>query len=189
VGESRLQAVVVTLAASRPHRDADREALVAAVTTVTGVDVGAVRAGRVCSHCGSTDHGRPWATAAGRPVGVSLARTTGRTALAVGPGAIGIDVERASRVAAAPLDAFTPGELRRADGDPTVLAACWAVKEAVLKRDGRGLRVDPTSVDVDVAAGTASFDGVEQPVLVLWPEPDLVLAVASGGSPVSVRGA
>ncbi|MCS6560959.1 MULTISPECIES: 4'-phosphopantetheinyl transferase superfamily protein [Curtobacterium] len=178
----------MTLRTSAADRADDREALLAAVASATGVDPVAVRAGRVCPHCAGTDHGRPWATAAGVPVGVSLSRVPGVVALAVGPSALGVDVERVSRVAAAPLDVFTPDELRRADGDPALLAAAWAAKEAVLKRDGRGLRVDPIAVEVDVAAGTARFEGVERPLSVLYAAPDVVLVVAAGGLPVEVVG-
>ncbi|MFJ4219154.1 4'-phosphopantetheinyl transferase family protein [Curtobacterium luteum] len=185
MGESCLQSVVVTLRPAGADRASDREALLAAVASATGVDVAAVRAGRVCPHCGDSAHGRPWATADGRPVGVSLARTTGTTALAVGPLDVGVDVERVSKVAAAPLDAFTAAETARAAGDPRVLAAFWAAKEAVLKRDGRGLRVDPSAVDVDVDRGVAVFAGAEQVVVVRWPGPDLVVAVAAGGAPVT----
>ncbi|MFJ2979588.1 4'-phosphopantetheinyl transferase family protein [Curtobacterium sp. NPDC087082] len=181
----RLQTVVVTIRRSGGSPDADREALLTAVASAAGVDVSAVRAGRVCPHCAATDHGRPWAEVDGSAVGVSLARTTDLVALAVGPPGIGVDLERVSRVAAARLDAFTPGELARS-GDDTARAACWAVKEAVLKRDGRGLRVDPTRVDVDLGRGTAVLDGVSQPVTVLFPAVDVVLAVAAGGAPVSV---
>ncbi|MBT2503343.1 4'-phosphopantetheinyl transferase superfamily protein [Curtobacterium sp. ISL-83] len=177
----------MSLRAPGAHPSVDREALVAAVATVAAVDTVAVRAGRVCQHCGATDHGRPWATVHGEPVGVSLSRAPGTVALAVGPGPLGVDVERVSRVAAAPLDVFTAGEVARAAGDPAVLAACWAGKEAVLKRDGRGLRVDPASVDVDVLAAQATFEGSVQPLVILHPEPDLVLVVAAGGAAVSVQ--
>ncbi|MCS5520617.1 4'-phosphopantetheinyl transferase family protein [Curtobacterium flaccumfaciens] len=178
----------MTLRTPAADRADDREALVAAVASATGVEPVAVRAGRVCPHCAGTDHGRPWASVAGTVVGVSLARAPGFVALAVGPSALGVDVERVSRVAAAPLDAFTPDELRRADGDPALLAAAWAAKEAVLKRDGRGLRVDPLAVEVDVAAGTARFEGVGQPLTLLSPAPDVVLVVAAGGLSVKVVG-
>ncbi|MBF4613541.1 4'-phosphopantetheinyl transferase family protein [Curtobacterium sp. VKM Ac-1376] len=178
----------MTLRTPGPDRAADREALVAAVASATRVETSAVRAGRVCPHCAGTDHGRPWASVSGAAVGVSLSRAPGVVAIAVGPGPLGVDVERVSRVAAAPLDAFTAGELRRAAGDPTVLAATWAAKEAVLKRDGRGLRVDPLDVDVEVAAGTAWFEDAVQPLTVLRPGPDLVLVVAAGGAAVRVTG-
>ncbi len=88
-------------------------------------------------------------------------------------------------MARAPLDAFTCGEIDRAAGDVGVLAACWAAKEAVLKRDGRGLRVDPRSVDVDVERGTVVLDGAAQAVVLVRPEHDLVVAVAAGGAPVT----
>ncbi|WP_242088169.1 4'-phosphopantetheinyl transferase superfamily protein [Curtobacterium sp. DN_7.5] len=185
MGESCLQSVVMTLRPAGADRAADREALLAAVASATGVDVAAVRAGRVCAHCGSIAHGRPWATVDGREVGVSMSRTTALTALAVAPDAVGVDVERVSRVAAASLDAFTPAELDRAVGDVGVLAACWAAKEAVLKRDGRGLRVDPRAVDVDVDRGRATLDGRVQPVVLARPGPDVVVAVAAGGLPVT----
>ncbi len=185
MGESCLQSVVVTLRPAGADRTADREALVAAVASAAGVDETAVRAGRECPHCGSTAHGRPWATVGGREVGVSLSRTAGVTALAVAPDAVGVDVERVSRVARAPLDAFTRAEIDRAAGDAGVLAACWVAKEAVLKRDGRGLRVDPRSVDVDVERGLVVLDGAAQPVVLVRPEHDLVLAVAAGGAPVT----
>ncbi|WP_248703231.1 4'-phosphopantetheinyl transferase superfamily protein [Curtobacterium sp. MWU13-2055] len=188
MGESSLQAVVVTLCATGPDRAADREALVAAVASAAAVETSAVRAGRVCPHCAGTDHGRPWATVCGTAFGVSLSRTTGVLALAVAPGTIGVDLERVSRVGAAPLDVFTPGERERSAGGAGLLAACWAAKEAVLKRDGRGLRVDPLSVDVDLAAGAARFEGRDHPVSVHRPAPDLVLVVAAGGLPVVVEG-
>jgi len=181
----RLQAVALTLSTPGATRDDDREALLAAVVSATGRDGSVVRAGRVCPHCGGTDHGRPWAEVDGSAVGVSLARTTGVLAIAVAPDVVGVDAERVSRVAAAPLDVFTPGERTRAEGDVRALAACWAVKEAVLKRDGRGIRVDPVSVDVDLAHGLAVLDGRPQPVTVLYPEDDVVVAVAAGGLPVS----
>lgn len=144
--------VVVRVLSGRGSRAADREALVAFVADVTDTAAMRVRVVRRCPHCGAADHGRPAAVADGHDLGVSLSRTTGVLALAVGPGPdmIGVDVERPSRVAAAELDAFTPGERERAarSGSAAVhRTACWAVKEAVLKRDGRGLRVDPTEVD------------------------------------------
>ncbi|WIB76118.1 4'-phosphopantetheinyl transferase superfamily protein [Curtobacterium sp. MCPF17_002] len=197
----RLPHVVLTLAPTGPSRDDDREALLTAVASAHAAPRSAVRAGRVCAHCGGTGHGRPWAEVDGSAVGVGLARTPGVLALVVAPESVGVDVERVSRVAAAPLDAFTAAERERAAGDVRSLAACWAAKEAVLKRDGRGLRVDPSSVDVDVHRSVAVFEGVEHPLTLLFPEahpdrhpvanpdaaPDLVVAVAAGGLPVVVQ--
>ena len=211
--------VVVRVLSGRGSRAADREALVALVTDVTDTAPALVRVVRRCPHCGAADHGRPAAVADGHDLGVSLSRTTGVLALAVGPGPdmIGVDVERPSRVAAAELDAFTPGERERAarSGSAAVhRTACWAVKEAVLKRDGRGLRVDPTEVDAVLdhsvldhgaldhgalehaaphhgtsvpARHTARLDGLVHPVTVLRLDEDLVLAVAADGAPVTVQ--
>ena len=180
----RLPHVVLALVPTGASRADDREALLTAVASAHDVDRSRLRAGRVCGHCGGTDHGRPWVEVDGCAVGVGLARTTGVVALVVSPEPVGVDVERVSRVAAAPLDVFTPGERDRAGGDVRALAACWAAKEAVLKRDGRGLRVDPAAVDVDVRRGTAVFEGVEHPVTLRFPDADLVVAVAAGGLPV-----
>ena len=162
-----------------------REALVAAVASAAGVDLPAVRAGRVCPHCASTDHGRPWAAASGRTFPVSTASTSGVVVLAVAVGApagteIGVDVERVSRVAAAPLDVSVVGQ----SSDDRGRTAAWTVTEAVLKRDGRGLRVDPSAVLVDLDEQTATFEGTTQRVEVAHLDADLVLAVAAGGLPV-----
>lgn len=179
--------VAVRVTASGVDVAADREALRAFVAAVTGAHPASTAVGRRCPHCRSTDHGRPWATVDGEQVGVSLARAPGVLALAVGADPVGVDLERRSRLVAAPLDdAFTPGELRRSGGDPAALTACWAAKEAVLKRDGRGLRVDPATVDVDLARGSATLDGTEHPVHVRWLDEDLVVAVTSAG-PVQVE--
>lgn len=175
--------VTVRIAARGPDDAADREALLAFTAHVTGADPAQVVVGRRCPHCRRTDHGRPWASVDGRPVGVGLARAPRALALAVGPDPLGIDLERVSRMTAAPLDdAFTPGEHRRAAGDPSALTACWAVKEAVLKHDGRGLRVDPARVDVDLGTGTARLEGDLHPVVVRWLDDDLVLAVRTAAT-------
>lgn len=222
MGDPCLQAVSVRVLRPGASRDADREALRAFVAEVTDTDTALVRVVRRCPHCGAADHGRPSALVADRQVSVSLARTSGAVVLAVGPGPLGVDVERPSRVTAAALDVFTPGERARAVAEVFPAAgdahrtACWAVKEAVLKRDGRGLRVDPVLVeavlgplrnggdgdghrdgDGDGDGGNdrdhdgdhdhARFAGDEQPVTVLLLDDDLVLAVAAGGVPVHVQ--
>jgi 4'-phosphopantetheinyl transferase len=210
VGDVCLRAVTVRVLSAGASRGADREALHAFVAEVTDTDPALVRVDQRCAHCGATDHGRPEASVAGCSLSVSLARTPGVTVLAVGAGPLGVDVERPSRVAVAPLDVFTAGERQRAaaavratpspngaeDAAETVhLTACWAVKEAVLKRDGRGLRMDPGEVEAVLRPlGThpsvgdhARFAGDEQPVTVLRLDEDLVLAVAAGGAVVQVQ--
>jgi hypothetical protein len=215
----RPRGVTVRVLPAGASRASDREALVAFVAEVTGSDPGLVRVDRRCPDCGAPDHGRPEASVSGVPVGAGLARTSGVTVLAVGPAPLGVDVERPSRVAAAPLDVFSVGERDRATGDVPVsvhLTACWAVKEAVLKRDGRGLRVDPSAVEavlrplstgrsvgdrgpgvgddglgvgvpVPSAGDHARLAGADQAVVVLRVDEDLVLAVAAGGVAVRVQ--
>jgi 4'-phosphopantetheinyl transferase len=126
---------------------ADREALRALVADVTGVPDVALE--RRCPHCGGTDHGRP--AVLGASAWVSLARTPGYRVLAVSTtGPIGVDVERVSRVARAPLDAFTEAERAQIERTPAAdrrTAELWTAKEAILKADGRGLRVDPRTIE------------------------------------------
>ncbi len=194
----RCGAVAVTVhvvAAGADTAGVGREALVTAAASAAGVEPVTVRTGRSCPTCGASDHGRPWAEAAGTAVPVSLARTTGIVAVAALQGTarstrttlptVGVDVERVSRVAAAPLDASGRRESARFRTVQDRTAA-WAVTEAVLKRDGRGLRVDPARVEVDLRRGRARLDGLWQPVTVTWLDADLVLAVAAGGLPVTV---
>jgi 4'-phosphopantetheinyl transferase len=131
-------------------RAADRAALVALAATVLGVDAATLRLDRRCPHCGGVDHGRP--TIADAAVSVSLARTDGVRALAVSTvGDVGIDVERVSRVRRAPLDAFTVAECAEIDLAPDPdrrRTELWAAKEAILKAEGTGLRIDPRTVEV-----------------------------------------
>jgi hypothetical protein len=135
-------------------RDDDREALRAWASEVTSAPVTVERR---CRECGATDHGRPSARTDGRAIGVGLARAGGLLVLAVGPLALGVDVERVSRVATGPLDAVGPEH----GGDALVATRVWAAKEAVLKRDGRGLRVDPRDLRVrlDGRAARVSWRG------------------------------
>lgn len=154
-------------------RAADRDALVALAAEVLGVPATSLRLERRCPHCGGTDHGRP--SIPGAPVSVSLARTDGVRALAVAPaesGPVGVDVERVSRVRRAPLDTFTAGEraeIAHAVDPDQRRTELWAAKEAILKADGRGLRVDPRTVEVSSHPGvTISTHG------------DVVVAIATG---------
>jgi 4'-phosphopantetheinyl transferase len=98
-------------------------------------------------------------------VHASIARTAGRTAVAVGSlGPLGIDVERvdAHRFAGVADVALHPEE----HGATTLpeLATHWVRKEAVLKATGWGLPWDPSRVDVSSRAAspfpvTVSRDG------------------------------
>lgn len=129
------------------------------VAELTGADLASITIAATCSDCGR-EHGQ--SRIAGHPeVHVSLSHTGGRTAAAatvgtaiggtaIGGAAIGVDIERR-------------------DASPTRLAAIlkiasgadlahWTRVEAVLKADGRGLRVDPRAVQV--IGDLATLEGV-----------------------------
>lgn len=92
-----------------------------------------------CPDCGRS-HGRPRAVGGSRPLHLSLTHA-GTSAFAIaGAGAVGIDAEPepTSRVRLAAIDELAPGR-----GDPL---RRWTAIEAVLKADGRGLRVAPEAV-------------------------------------------
>ncbi|MFF3838767.1 4'-phosphopantetheinyl transferase family protein [Streptomyces sp. NPDC001930] len=66
------------------------------VARVTGLPPDTPTLAQLCPGCGGEGHGRPYLR--GRPgVGVSLSHADGLVAAAVGPGAIGIDVEPSTR--------------------------------------------------------------------------------------------
>ncbi|WP_318211903.1 4'-phosphopantetheinyl transferase family protein [Streptomyces sp. SJL17-1] len=66
------------------------------VARVTGLPLDTPALAQLCPGCGGHGHGRPYLH--GRPgVGVSLSHADGLVAAAVGPGAIGIDVEPSTR--------------------------------------------------------------------------------------------
>jgi 4'-phosphopantetheinyl transferase len=119
----------------RRGTDTDGRALLRAlVAELAGVAEAGIRIVARCPDCGG-DHGRPVVMApdAATDVRVSLAHAGGVTvAAALVGGAVGIDAEPRPHAA----DAFPA--LRR-----------WTRIEAVLKADGRGLRVDPETVEFE----------------------------------------
>ncbi|MET0297145.1 MAG: hypothetical protein ABW024_07060 [Microbacterium sp.] len=109
--------------------------------------------GRRCPVCGADDHGRPVTTA---PVALSLSYAGSMVAGAAvrleDAASVGIDIE--------PSDRDT-GDLRAlfAPATPPDIAG-WTRIEAVLKADGRGIRIEPSSVVIDgsVATRPGPFD-------------------------------
>lgn len=122
-----------------------RAALLLAAAGFAEVDPASLAIEARCPDCGRS-HGRPTVTGAPRPVHVSLTHAGGRAYAVAAAVPIGLDVEpvdvpeaRREAVASALLDVAPPP-----DGvDPL---AHWTRIEAVLKADGRGLRVDPRDV-------------------------------------------
>ncbi|WP_427017059.1 4'-phosphopantetheinyl transferase family protein [Pseudarthrobacter sp. P1] len=142
-----------------------------------GVDPAELRAVYGCPDCGAggtVDHGRPGYWRGGAPTGLRLSLSrSGGWALLAGTLARGVDVGvDLQEVAAAGFDGFddvalTPGEraavLRLpASERPAARASAWAVKEAVAKALGRGLRMDPAGIDtlgLFRARGAGPVDG------------------------------
>lgn len=136
------------------------KSLVAQLAAVPPADV---RLGYTCARCGEP-HGRPVVTQPheASAVQVSLAHAAGRVvAAAVVGAAVGIDVEPVPAQRFDPsgdLDrvAFAPAEIDRIRARPRperdrARVSAWVRKEAWLKAEGHGLRVDPSTVDVEHA--------------------------------------
>ncbi len=119
-------------------------------------DAGGIRPEEVtvtaaCERCGR-EHGRPrvsWPDAAGPPPSVSLASCDGLVVAALAPAgvAVGVDVERPRATTSRSAEA----ERREAvtdlvGGRRRTAIRRWVRAEAVLKADGRGLRVEPAAV-------------------------------------------
>lgn len=101
--------------------------------------------------------GAPMLEVRGEAWGVSFARRGGHRACALGPGAVGVDLEvlepldDLERVAAR---AMSDGELERwgameASSRLVAFYEAWTCKEAALKALGTGLTVDPRRVEIE----------------------------------------
>ena len=175
-------------------RAGDHAALAHTVEASLGTASGSVRIGQTCLTCGGTDHGALSATTPAGRVWVSLSRAGQLVAVAVSlAGPIGIDLAAVDAVNRAAVDAVlcTPTEAAALTDLSLVRAArararLWTVKEAVLKADGRGLRVDPRALEVSVTT---------EPRLTAWSAAPVPLArvhllplPADAGLPVGVLG-
>lgn len=127
----------------------------ALVGLLAGVDDASVLIEQRCPDCGGP-HGRPvvMAPPEARRIEVSLAHAGEQHVVAAVRGRrIGIDAEcadaRPGRIAA----------LRELLGDRDDPLRRWTRVEAALKADGRGLRVEPSAVEVDDASATARVPG------------------------------
>lgn len=123
-------------------------ALVAELAGATPIDPDAVIIEARCPDCGG-DHGRPVVMApdAARHIHVGLSHV-GDTVVGVASAdrSVGIDAEPAGALADGERAQRIRELIGRHDGDPL---RRWTAIEAVLKADGRGLRVDPATVSLD----------------------------------------
>lgn len=112
------------------------------VAELTDIPARAVELSARCPDCGGA-HGRPTAT----HTGLHLSLTHGADAVvaAASNRAIGIDIERPAQ----------PAGVLSAIASLTGKASVqhWMHTEAILKADGRGLRVDPALVTIEGARG------------------------------------
>lgn len=117
-----------------------------------------------CTACARSGHGRPYLP--GRPdVGLSMSHADGLVAVAVGTGAVGVDVEPAAR-RPGPVRVLArllpESDLRAATAAPDPgpeLLRLWVRREALFKAGRTGLRLlewtDPHRGAVAAAAGSA----------------------------------
>lgn len=140
----------------------------------------------VCERCGQ-NHGRVRHRAGEVALSVSYAGDLVVVASAhtAHSPTVGVDVEPdddATRRRVAELAPLFP-----AAGAPSLRT--WTRLEAVLKADGRGLRVAPTSVTIDERRGTATVPGAPQPfaVATIPGPPGIVLSAAAAPRAAAAR--
>jgi 4'-phosphopantetheinyl transferase len=131
-----------------------RVAAITAIGRLVADPMGASTIDACCAECGGP-HGRPEVSGTTGTVHVAIAHAAGRAFAVASRSRIGVDAE--------PLD--TPAErldairaLTRSGGGGPL--ARWTAIEAVLKADGRGLRVDPREVQIGRAAGNVADRGI-----------------------------
>jgi 4'-phosphopantetheinyl transferase len=140
-----------------------------ATAELCGVPIDAVIVRAECPRCGGP-HGRPIIEGvSGRAPRASLSSTSGLVVAAVVPAelgtALGIDVEAASsgRERRAAIDGLLPPARWAGPGSASSLRR-WTRTEAVLKADGRGLRVEPRQVSVRRVGGRLVASVGDEPV-------------------------
>lgn len=151
----------LVIRAVEPAEEA-RAAALGEAATLLGVDMADLHIEGHCPDCGR-DHGRPVvrrADGSDVDVWVSIAHARNRSWIAATlDGPIGVDVEAVDqpegRVEAI-TSALGDDPASAAEQDPAALLRRWTSVEAVLKADGRGLRVDPSAVSIG-AHGTAAI--------------------------------
>lgn len=139
LSERELDRYTTTVAASRDSFLAGRMLLRTLAGDLTGTDPQRVPLEAVCPDCGGP-HGQPIVRDSDLRLSLSHAGDTVVVA-ASWDAAVGIDIERSEQPAGR-MDA-----VRTIAGSGSVRH--WTRVEAVLKADGRGLRVDPAMVEID----------------------------------------
>ncbi|RZS68822.1 4'-phosphopantetheinyl transferase [Agromyces ramosus] len=138
-----------------------------------------------CERCGG-EHGRPalrWPDAAGPPPNVTVASCPRLVVAALAPPGIRVGVDVEPRRAPPGHEPARRTELAAVLGGPSRSAVRrWVRAEAVLKADGRGLRVDPASVVV--RRRLARIGGEPAPYRIVDRRiADCLVSVAAGPAP------
>jgi 4'-phosphopantetheinyl transferase len=142
------QGRLARLSGDRRHRFlTGRAAALSAVGRLVGDPMEPVTIDAHCLECGGP-HGRPVVSGTMGGVHVGIAHAAGRAFAVASRSRIGVDAEPLDTPAAR-LDAIR-ALTRGSVGGPL---ARWTAIEAVLKADGRGLRVDPREVRIGRGAG------------------------------------
>jgi len=130
-----------------------------------GISPALVQIAAMCVDCGGS-HGRP--ELVGAPYFLSLSHTPEAVVAVASDSRVGVDAEP-NAGSAARVDA-----VEKLTGRASI--AHWTAVEAILKADGRGLRVDPREVEVDGAVG--SLHGARYRLLAPDIDPGLTVTVA-----------
>jgi 4'-phosphopantetheinyl transferase len=131
-----------------------RSAILVAVSRLVGEPVDALTVDAVCTECGG-HHGAPVVFGARTTVHVSLAHGSGRAFAVAAYHPIGVDAEPRST----PAPRLTAIRDVTGGRGPDPLGR-WTAIEAILKADGRGLRVDPRQVLVGHRRGRVADRGI-----------------------------
>lgn len=151
---------------------AGRTALLTAAARFTGVEPRTLTIDATCPDCGRS-HGRPRVVGAPAPVHISLTHAGGRAIAVASAVPVGVDAE--TRAA---LRAQRAGVRLVAPASGAESLRHWTRVEAVVKADGRGLRIDPRSVFVTARRGAVTDSSARYRIGALRPVRGLVVSIA-----------
>ncbi len=116
-----------------------------------GTDPSRIAMDRTC-RCGE-QHGKPTLAASPESPGFSLTHSGGLVGVALGPGAVGLDVEQHRALAVDGLADHVLSDAERATppADEATFLATWTRKEALLKVTGDGLTSPMTAITLGPA--------------------------------------
>lgn len=149
-----------------------RTALVTAAARLTGSEPRSLVIDATCPDCGRS-HGRPRILGPSSAVHVSLTHAEGRAIAVASATPVGVDAEtrEALRAQRATVGLIAPAS--RAVG-----VRHWTRIEAIVKADGRGLRIDPRNVTIVGRRGTVDGSVARYLLTAVHPVRGLVVSIA-----------